>query len=98
MSLRKFVRERTISPFSSFTDRLFLLCSHLKYLSYCMALCPRAYSDDELLLLLTVVGRVSLDTRLILHSSVELYPLQYKIVCNIRDWNTMVSPYVPLIP
>ncbi|XP_068183167.1 SMC5-SMC6 complex localization factor protein 2 isoform X3 [Antennarius striatus] len=62
----------------------------LKYLSYCMALCPRAYSDDELLLLLTMLGRVNMDTRLILQSSVELYPLQYKIVNNIRDWNTML--------
>ncbi|XP_073338238.1 SMC5-SMC6 complex localization factor protein 2 isoform X2 [Pagrus major] len=59
----------------------------LKYLSYCMDLCPRAYSDDELLLLLTVVGRVGLDTRLILQSSVELYPLQSKLVRNIRDWD-----------
>lgn len=62
----------------------------LKYLSYCMGLCPRAYSDEELLLLLTVVGRVGLDTRLILESVVELYPLQYKIVNNFRDWDTML--------
>ncbi|XP_054455937.1 SMC5-SMC6 complex localization factor protein 2 isoform X2 [Anoplopoma fimbria] len=62
----------------------------LKYLSYCMGLCPRVYSDDELLLLLTMVGKVGLDTRLILQSSVELYPLQYKIVNNFRDWNTML--------
>ncbi|XP_031161204.1 uncharacterized protein slf2 isoform X2 [Sander lucioperca] len=62
----------------------------LKYLSYCMGLCPRAYSDDELLLLLTVVGRLGLDTRLILQSSVELFPLQHKIVKNIRDWDTML--------
>ncbi|KAM9345216.1 SMC5-SMC6 complex localization factor protein 2 isoform 2-T2 [Symphorus nematophorus] len=62
----------------------------LKYLCYCMGLCPKAYSDDELLLLLTVVGRVGLDTRLIPKSSVELYPLQYKIVNNIRDWDTMM--------
>ncbi|XP_042358247.1 SMC5-SMC6 complex localization factor protein 2 [Plectropomus leopardus] len=62
----------------------------LKYLSYCMSLCPLAYSDNELLLLLTVVGRVGLDTRLILQSSVELYPLQYKIVNNIRDWDSML--------
>lgn len=62
----------------------------LKYLSYCMALCPRAYSDEELLLLLTVAGRVGLDTRLILQSTVELYPLQYKIVNNFRDWDTML--------
>ncbi|TKS77939.1 SMC5-SMC6 complex localization factor protein 2 [Collichthys lucidus] len=64
--------------------------SILKYLSYCMDLCPRAYSDSELLLLLTVVGRVGLDTRLVLQSSLELYPLQYKIVNNIRDWSNML--------
>ncbi|XP_029306322.1 LOW QUALITY PROTEIN: SMC5-SMC6 complex localization factor protein 2 [Cottoperca gobio] len=63
----------------------------LKYLSYCMGLCPRAYSDDELLLLLTVVGRVGLDPWLILQSNVELYPLQYKIVNNIRDWDSMLA-------
>uniref|UniRef100_A0A3P8T6E2 Coiled-coil SMC6 And NSE5 INteracting (CANIN) domain-containing protein n=1 Tax=Amphiprion percula TaxID=161767 RepID=A0A3P8T6E2_AMPPE len=62
----------------------------LKYLSYCMGLCPRAYSDEELLLLLTVAGRVGLDTRLILQSTVELYPLHYKIVNNFRDWDTML--------
>ncbi|KAK2824302.1 hypothetical protein Q5P01_021477 [Channa striata] len=62
----------------------------LKYLSYCMGLCPRAYSDGELLLLLTVVARIGLDTRLILQSDVELYPLQFKMVNNIRDWDTML--------
>ncbi|XP_029691341.1 SMC5-SMC6 complex localization factor protein 2 isoform X1 [Takifugu rubripes] len=62
----------------------------LKYLSYCMTLCPRAYSDEELLLLLTVVNTVSLDTQLILHPSVDLYPLQYKILYNIRDWRAML--------
>lgn len=62
-----------------------------------MDLCPRAYSDDELLLLLTVLGRVGLDTRLILQSSVELYPLQSKLVRNIRDWENMVSSYVLLV-
>ncbi|XP_041646052.1 SMC5-SMC6 complex localization factor protein 2 isoform X2 [Cheilinus undulatus] len=62
----------------------------LKYLSYCLDLCPKAYSDDELLLLLTVVGKVGLDTQLILQSASELYPLQYKIVNNFRDWNTML--------
>ncbi|XP_072247089.1 SMC5-SMC6 complex localization factor protein 2 isoform X2 [Leuresthes tenuis] len=66
-------------------------CSNvLKYLSYCMGLCPRAYSDDELLLLLTVVGRVSLDVNRILQSSVDVTCLQYKIVNNIRDWSAML--------
>ncbi|KAM7385590.1 hypothetical protein PAMP_001667 [Pampus punctatissimus] len=62
----------------------------LKYLHYCMGLCPRAYSDVELLLLLTVVCRMGLDTRLILRSRVDFYPLQHKIVNNIRHWDTML--------
>ncbi|XP_069548736.1 SMC5-SMC6 complex localization factor protein 2 isoform X2 [Brachyistius frenatus] len=64
--------------------------SILKYLSFCMNLCPRAYSDDELLLLLVMVGRVSLDSQLILQSSVELYVLQYRLVDSIRSWDTML--------
>lgn len=55
-----------------------------------MGLCPHAYSDDELLLLLSVVEKVSLDTRCILQSSVDVNALLYKIVNNIRDWDTMV--------
>uniref|UniRef100_A0A3B3BAL8 SMC5-SMC6 complex localization factor protein 2-like n=1 Tax=Oryzias melastigma TaxID=30732 RepID=A0A3B3BAL8_ORYME len=62
----------------------------LKYLSYCMGLCPHAYSDDELLLLLSVVEKVSLDTRCILQSSVDVNALLYKIVNNIRDWDAML--------
>ncbi|XP_062285827.1 SMC5-SMC6 complex localization factor protein 2 isoform X1 [Scomber scombrus] len=62
----------------------------LKYLDYCMGLCPRAYSDDELLLLLTVVGRIGLETQLILQSTVEIYSLQFKIVNIIKDWDTML--------
>lgn len=73
-------------------DHMILWFSFLQYLSVCMGLCPRAYSDDELLLLLTVLGKVSLDTQLILHSSVELFPLQYKLINNIRDWEAMVCP------
>lgn len=62
----------------------------IKYLSYCMGLCPHAYSDEELLLLLTVVGRISLDQQLILQSTINLYPLQYRVVNNFRDWGAML--------
>ncbi|XP_037552376.1 SMC5-SMC6 complex localization factor protein 2 [Nematolebias whitei] len=65
-------------------------CSILKYLSFCMDLCPRVYSDEELLLLLTVVGRISLETQWILQSRVEVRCLQFKIIKNIRDWKTML--------
>ncbi|KAM9364705.1 SMC5-SMC6 complex localization factor protein 2 isoform 2-T2 [Pholidichthys leucotaenia] len=63
----------------------------MKYLSYCMSLCPCAYSDDELLLLLTVVGRIGLETRLIFKTTVDLRQLQHTIVKNIRDWDSMLS-------
>ncbi|XP_060895770.1 SMC5-SMC6 complex localization factor protein 2 [Labrus mixtus] len=62
----------------------------LKYLSYCMGLCPRAYSDGELLLLLTVLEKVGLDTQLILQYTCEMYSLQHKMVNNFRDWNAMM--------
>ncbi|XP_017286651.1 SMC5-SMC6 complex localization factor protein 2 isoform X2 [Kryptolebias marmoratus] len=65
-------------------------CNILKYLTYCMDLCPRVYSDVELLLLLTVVGRISLETRWILHFRMEVRCLQFKIVKNIRDWDAML--------
>ncbi|MEQ2162018.1 hypothetical protein GOODEAATRI_015613 [Goodea atripinnis] len=80
----------------------FLLCcfswSFLQYLSYCMGLCPHAYSDDELLLLLTVVGRISLETRRILQSNVEVSCLLYKMINNIREWSSMVSEETLLTP
>lgn len=75
-----------------------LLSSHLQYLSYCMTLCPLAYSDEELLLLLTVVNKVSLDAQLILQPSVALYPVQYKILYNFRNWAAMVSSYIAFPP
>ncbi|XP_038148992.1 SMC5-SMC6 complex localization factor protein 2 [Cyprinodon tularosa] len=62
----------------------------LKYLSYCMGLCPLAYSDDELLLLLTVVGRISLETQRLLQSNVEVSCLLYELINNIRDWSSML--------
>ncbi|XP_043992525.1 SMC5-SMC6 complex localization factor protein 2 isoform X2 [Gambusia affinis] len=62
----------------------------IKYLSYCMGLCPHAYSNDELLLLLTVVGRISLDTRLILQSNVAVSCLLYTIINNISDWSSVL--------
>uniref|UniRef100_A0A3Q2NQX1 SMC5-SMC6 complex localization factor protein 2-like n=1 Tax=Fundulus heteroclitus TaxID=8078 RepID=A0A3Q2NQX1_FUNHE len=62
----------------------------LKYLSYSMSLCPRAYSDYELLLLLTVVGRVTLETQRILQPIVEGRSLLYNIINNISDWSSML--------
>uniref|UniRef100_A0A3Q2XFG2 Coiled-coil SMC6 And NSE5 INteracting (CANIN) domain-containing protein n=1 Tax=Hippocampus comes TaxID=109280 RepID=A0A3Q2XFG2_HIPCM len=62
-----------------------------QYLSYCMSVCPKAYSDYELLLLLTVMARVALDAHFIPLAGVEINTLLTKIVSNTRDWDTMVS-------
>ncbi|XP_077438857.1 SMC5-SMC6 complex localization factor protein 2 isoform X2 [Vanacampus margaritifer] len=62
----------------------------IKYLSYCMGMCPKAYSDYELLLLLTVTARVALDTHFIPLAGVAVNELLNKIVSNIRDWDTML--------
>ncbi|XP_063731057.1 SMC5-SMC6 complex localization factor protein 2 isoform X2 [Eleginops maclovinus] len=91
--LREDIRIQSESPSSNEVQSNFPEhnCNNiLKYLSYCMGLCLRAYSDDELLLLLIMMGRVGLDPRLVLESSVELCALQFHIVNNIKDWDTML--------
>ncbi|XP_020784883.2 SMC5-SMC6 complex localization factor protein 2 isoform X3 [Boleophthalmus pectinirostris] len=66
-------------------------CNNMfKYLSCCLGLCPRFYSDSELFLLLTSMCTVSLETRLLLQAGVELYPLLYKLLNNIRHWEDMM--------
>ncbi|XP_037104004.1 SMC5-SMC6 complex localization factor protein 2-like [Syngnathus acus] len=62
----------------------------LKYLSYCLSLCPKAYSDYELLLLLTLMARVALDPNFIPMAGEEINKLLNTIVDNIRDWDTMI--------
>lgn len=66
-------------------------CTNIyKYLSCCLGLCPRFYSDSELLLLLTLLCTVSLESRLLLHTGVPLYPVLYKLLQNIRHWDDMM--------
>lgn len=62
----------------------------IKYLGLCMALCPRAYSDSELLLLTTVVCRVSLDTGLRLLPKEDICWLLHHLLNNIRDWDSQL--------
>ncbi|XP_070980628.1 SMC5-SMC6 complex localization factor protein 2-like isoform X6 [Oncorhynchus clarkii lewisi] len=64
--------------------------SVIKYLSHCTSLCPRAYSDGELLLLLTVVSRVGLDTQLTLQPTEHLRSLLRNLISSIRDWDVML--------
>ncbi|XP_029962700.1 SMC5-SMC6 complex localization factor protein 2 isoform X2 [Salarias fasciatus] len=80
---------------SSFNEEQSVFSDHnynnvFKYLHCSLGLCPRAYSDEELLLLLTVLSRISLDPQLILLSSLNLYPLHRRIVSNFTDWDKML--------
>ncbi|XP_034040252.1 LOW QUALITY PROTEIN: SMC5-SMC6 complex localization factor protein 2 [Thalassophryne amazonica] len=90
--LLDYVIVKSESPSSNKEQRAFPThnCDNVfKYLAHCMGLCPKAFSDDELLLLLTVTTMVGLDTRLILGSSKNLHFLQHEMVKNIRCWDTV---------
>ncbi|XP_053476977.1 SMC5-SMC6 complex localization factor protein 2 isoform X3 [Ictalurus furcatus] len=63
----------------------------IKYLALCSALCPRVYSDEELLLMLTVVCRVSLETRLQLLPTGDLSCLLQHLLNNMTDWEMQLS-------
>ncbi|XP_036429868.1 SMC5-SMC6 complex localization factor protein 2 isoform X2 [Colossoma macropomum] len=58
----------------------------VKYLALCAALCPRAYTDEELLLLLTLMCRVSLETSLQLLPTGDLSCLLQHILQNMTQW------------
>ncbi|CAB1338483.1 unnamed protein product, partial [Coregonus sp. 'balchen'] len=62
----------------------------IKYMCHCTSLCPRAYSDRDLLLLLTVVSRVGLDTQLTLQPTEHLRSLLHNLVNSIRDLDSML--------
>ncbi|XP_038830525.1 serine/arginine repetitive matrix protein 2-like [Salvelinus namaycush] len=62
----------------------------VKYMCQCTSLCPRVYSDRDLLLLLTVVSRVGLDTQLALQPTEHLRSLLHNLVNSIRDLDIML--------
>uniref|UniRef100_A0A8B9HIR0 SMC5-SMC6 complex localization factor 2 n=1 Tax=Astyanax mexicanus TaxID=7994 RepID=A0A8B9HIR0_ASTMX len=64
--------------------------SIVKYLALCAALCPRAYTDEELLLLLTLVYRVSLETCLKLLPTGDLSCLLQHLLNNMTQWETQL--------
>lgn len=63
----------------------------LKYLSLCTALCPRAYTDEELLLLVTVVCRIGLETHFQLLPIVHFSLLLQNLLKNITHWENQLS-------
>ncbi|XP_046884605.1 SMC5-SMC6 complex localization factor protein 2 isoform X2 [Hypomesus transpacificus] len=62
----------------------------IKYLSDVTALCPRAYCDTELLLLMTMVSRIGLEIQLTLLPTMDLSSLEHNLVNNMRDWADML--------
>ncbi|XP_067277513.1 SMC5-SMC6 complex localization factor protein 2 isoform X2 [Pseudorasbora parva] len=63
----------------------------LKYLSLCTALCPRAYTDEELLLLLTLVCRIGLETHFQLMPIGNFSLLLQNLLKNITNWDEQIS-------
>uniref|UniRef100_A0A8C1N5M2 SMC5-SMC6 complex localization factor 2 n=1 Tax=Cyprinus carpio TaxID=7962 RepID=A0A8C1N5M2_CYPCA len=65
--------------------------SVLNYLSLCTALCPRAYTDEELLLLLAVVCRIGLETHFQLLPTGHFSLLLQNLLKNITHWDVQIS-------
>ncbi|XP_016109091.1 SMC5-SMC6 complex localization factor protein 2-like [Sinocyclocheilus grahami] len=61
--------------------------SVLNYLSLCTALCPRAYTDEELMLLLAVVCRIGLETHFQLLPTGHFSLLLQNLLKNITHWD-----------
>ncbi|XP_057704924.1 SMC5-SMC6 complex localization factor protein 2-like isoform X2 [Corythoichthys intestinalis] len=60
------------------------------YLSEVLSLCPTAYEDCELLLLLTMLARVALNAKFITMGFVKIDVLVCVIANNVRDWDSML--------
>ncbi|XP_073691246.1 SMC5-SMC6 complex localization factor protein 2 [Garra rufa] len=65
--------------------------SVLKYLSLCTALCPKAYTDEELLLLLTMVCRIGLEIHFQLLPTGHFSLLLQNLLKNITHWDVQIS-------
>ncbi|XP_056617228.1 SMC5-SMC6 complex localization factor protein 2 isoform X3 [Triplophysa dalaica] len=63
----------------------------LRYLSLCTSLCPRAYTDEELLLLVTVVCRIGLETHFQLLPIGHFTLLLKNLLKNITHWDIQLS-------
>lgn len=66
----------------------------IQYLSLCTALCPRAYTDEELLLLLAVVCRIGLETHFQLLPTGNFSLLLQNLLRNITNWDVQVRETV----
>ncbi|XP_051506965.1 SMC5-SMC6 complex localization factor protein 2-like isoform X2 [Myxocyprinus asiaticus] len=85
-------QERLISDSKDYaTLPVHNLESVVKYLSLCIALCPKAYTDEELLLLLTVACRIALETHFQLLPTGHFSLLLQNMLKNITHWEVQIS-------
>ncbi|XP_048465186.1 SMC5-SMC6 complex localization factor protein 2-like [Rhincodon typus] len=63
----------------------------IKFLQFCTSICPEAYSDQELVLLISLLGRISLERELQLTPLKDFQCLLDRLLNNIRQWNTKMS-------
>ncbi|XP_077205656.1 SMC5-SMC6 complex localization factor protein 2 isoform X2 [Paroedura picta] len=64
------------------------LCNMAKFLQLCIGICPEHYTDKEILLLLLVLFKLSLEKELKQYPLVDLEYLIIKLLENIRKWDT----------
>uniref|UniRef100_UPI00398F4D1F SMC5-SMC6 complex localization factor protein 2 n=1 Tax=Pristiophorus japonicus TaxID=55135 RepID=UPI00398F4D1F len=60
----------------------------VKFLLLCTSICPEAYSDEELVLLMSLLGRISLERELQLTPSKDFQCLLENLLNNVRQWST----------
>ncbi|XP_059508941.1 SMC5-SMC6 complex localization factor protein 2 isoform X2 [Stegostoma tigrinum] len=63
----------------------------IKFLQFCTSICPEAYSDQELALLISLLGRISLERELQLTPLKDFQCLLDRLLNNIRQWNIKMS-------
>ncbi|KAL8187426.1 UNVERIFIED_CONTAM: hypothetical protein K2H54_048502 [Gekko kuhli] len=64
------------------------LCNMAKFLQLCVGICPECYTDKEILLLLLLLFKLSLEKELKQYPLVDLEHLIIKLLENIRNWDT----------
>ncbi|XP_060097761.1 SMC5-SMC6 complex localization factor protein 2 [Heteronotia binoei] len=84
--------NQTTGDFSENLPFFFLvqscLCNMAKFLQLCVGICPEHYTDKEILLLLLLLFKLSLEKELKQYPLVDLEYLIIKLLENIRRWDT----------
>uniref|UniRef100_A0ACB8F9W1 Uncharacterized protein n=1 Tax=Sphaerodactylus townsendi TaxID=933632 RepID=A0ACB8F9W1_9SAUR len=89
----KSVRKQATGDFAENLPSFFLLvqgslCNLAKFLQLCVSICPEHYTDKEILLLLLLLFKLSLEKELKQYPLVDFQHLIMKLLENIRNWDT----------